>query len=164
MSRDDQALTALATRAGERLLASQLRLATAESCTGGWIAKIATDVAGSSAWFERGFVCYSNDAKMEMLGVGRRTLEEHGAVSKAVAVEMARGAVANRHARVSVSVTGVAGPDGGTAEKPVGLVWLAWYRRGGSLATYEGRFKGDREAVRLQSVHAALEGMLEFLS
>lgn len=153
----------LSVRVGDLLAGHGLRLAAAESCTGGGVAAAVTDVPGSSGWFERGFVCYSNEAKQEMLGVSPRTLAEHGAVSKAVAVEMARGAVANRRAQVSVAVTGVAGPDGGTADKPVGLVWLAWYRTGGSLATYQARFSGDRAAVRRQAVEAALHGLLEFL-
>lgn len=145
------------------LVENDLRLATAESCTGGWISKVLTDVAGSSQWFERGFVCYSDASKMEMLGVSPRTIETHGAVSKQTAIEMARGAVAHRRAKVSVAVTGIAGPDGGTDEKPVGLVWLAWYRQGGVLATYEGHFEGDRDAVRRQTVVAALQGLVEFL-
>ncbi|MGD8429052.1 MAG: CinA family protein [Ectothiorhodospiraceae bacterium] len=164
MAEGDQDLLVLARDVGERLNQRGIMLAAAESCTGGWISKVITDVPGSSQWFERGFVVYSNAAKMEMLGVSPRTLEEHGAVSKQAAVEMARGAVAHRKAKVSVAVTGVAGPDGGTPEKPVGLVWLAWYRNGGTLATYEGRFQGGREAVRRQAVVAALQGLIEFLS
>lgn len=163
MAESDQSLTNLARAAGDILARGDLRLATAESCTGGWISKVVTDVAGSSAWFERGFVCYSNAAKMEMLGVSARTLEQHGAVSKAVAVEMARGAITHRRAGVGVAVTGVAGPGGGTAEKPVGLVWLAWYRSGGALATFEGRFDGDREAIRRRTVEEALQGLIRFL-
>jgi len=141
----------------------ELMLVTAESCTGGWIAKAVTDIAGSSGWFERGVVCYSNDAKVETLGVSPRTLDEHGAVSRAVAVEMARGALVNRRAHVSIAVTGVAGPGGGTATKPVGLVWLAWSRRGGRVETRSERFPGDREAVRRGAVEAALRGLLEFV-
>lgn len=163
MTETNDNLMRLAAEVGERLSDRALRLATAESCTGGWVAKVLTDVAGSSRWFERGFVVYSNDSKMEMLGVSSRILERSGAVSKSAAIEMARGAVINRKAQVSVAVTGIAGPDGGTPEKPVGLVWLAWYRTGGALATYEGRFHGDREAVRRQAVVAALQGLLEFV-
>jgi nicotinamide-nucleotide amidase len=159
----DEALTELALAVGERLLRERLRLATAESCTGGWISKVATDVAGSSAWFERGFVCYSNEAKMEMLGVSARTLERHGAVSREVAVEMARGATAHRRAGVSVAVTGVAGPGGGTLDKPVGLVWIAWYRSGGVPRTLEARFDGGREAVRRSTVAEALRGLKRLL-
>lgn len=163
MADEEDTLFQLAGEVGERLSRHDLRLATAESCTGGWIAKVVTDVAGSSQWFERGFVAYSDDSKMELLGVSRRTLEQSGAVSKQVAVEMARGAVLNRRAQVSIAVTGIAGPGGGTPGKPVGLVWIAWYRTGGTLATYEGHFRGDREAVRREAVAASLRGLLEFV-
>lgn len=163
MAEAEDNLIRLAREVGERLSHHGLRLATAESCTGGWIAKIVTDMPGSSHWFERGFVVYSDDAKLEMLGVSPRTLKQFGAVSKSAAIEMARGAVMNRKAQISVSVTGIAGPDGGTPEKPVGLVWLAWYRTGGALATYEGHFHGDRDAVRRQAVAVALRGLLEFV-
>lgn len=164
MSCDDHSLFELAVRVGHLSRERNLRLATAESCTGGWISKVITDVAGSSEWFERGVVCYSNEAKVEMLGVSPRTLEEHGAVSRAVAGEMARGAIVNRRAQVSVAVTGVAGPDGGTPAKPVGLVWLAWYRQGARLETYAGRFDGDREAVRRQAVEVALQGVVDLIA
>lgn len=163
MGNSDSELLARAEQVGERLEALGLMLATAESCTGGWLSKVVTDVAGSSGWFERGFVTYSDDAKREMLGVSAKTLDAHGAVSKAVAVEMARGAVAHRRAKVSVAVTGIAGPGGGTADKPVGTVWLAWYRSGGHLATYHATFGGDREAVRRETVCKALDGLIEFL-
>lgn len=163
MGNSDEALLARAKEVGERLAALGIMIATAESCTGGWLSKLITDVAGSSEWFERGFVTYSNEAKREMLGISPRTLEVHGAVSKQVALEMARGAVAHRRAKVSVAITGIAGPGGGTADKPVGTVWLAWYRTGGRMATFEGRFDGDRDAVRRAAVMTALDGLKEFL-
>ncbi len=159
----ETSLAALARRVGAGLVEAELCLAAAESWTGGWIAKAATDVPGSSAWFERGFVCYSNAAKMEMLGVAASTLAAHGAVSEAVAAEMARGAVARSHAQIGVAVTGVAGPDGGSAEKPVGLVWLAWYRHDAPIATRKCHFEGDREAVRLGAALATFEGILATL-
>ncbi|MBA1148971.1 nicotinamide-nucleotide amidase [Ectothiorhodospiraceae bacterium WFHF3C12] len=163
MGNSEEVLQTRAREVGERLAALGIMLATAESCTGGWLSKVVTDVAGSSEWFERGFVTYSNAAKREMLGVSPKTLESHGAVSREVALEMARGAVAHRRAKVSVAITGVAGPDGGTAEKPVGTVWLAWYRTGGRMVTDEACFDGDREAVRRAAVLRALDGLLEFL-
>lgn len=163
MGNSDEELLARATQVGERLTASGTMLATAESCTGGWLSKVITDVAGSSEWFERGFVTYSDAAKREMLGVSPKTLEAHGAVSKLVAVEMARGAVAHRRAQVSVAITGIAGPGGGSEDKPVGTVWLAWYRFGGRIATHQSFFDGDRDDVRRAAVFAALDGMVEFL-
>ena len=152
-----------ARRAGSLLKGLGLRLTTAESCTGGWVAKVITDVAGSSQWFERGLIVYSNAAKMELLGVSADTLATYGAVSREVAVEMARGAVARAPAEVGLAVTGVAGPDGGTPAKPVGLVWLAWYRAGTAPVTFEGHFQGGREAIRREAVMAALRGLDDFL-
>lgn len=156
-------LDALATRLGERLMARGLILATAESCTGGWIAKCVTDVPGSSAWFERGFVTYHNRAKVEMLEVSATTLREHGAVSEAVVREMAEGALAHSGAQLAVAVSGVAGPGGGSDEKPVGTVWLAWAMVGANTRVQRYRFDGDREAVRRQAVAAALHGLLHSL-
>lgn len=138
-------------------------LATAESCTGGWIAKSCTDLAGSSAWFERGFVTYSNEAKQDMLGVKVVTLKQHGAVSEAVAAEMAGGALANSRAQIAVSVSGIAGPGGGTAGKPVGTVCFGWARQDASLHTETCHFSGSRESVRAQSVEHALRGVLNLL-
>jgi len=150
----------LAERLGRRLKAQRGKLVTAESCTGGWVAQIVTSVAGSSDWFERGFITYSNDSKHELLGVSRSTLEEHGAVSEETAREMARGALARSKATVALAVTGVAGPGGGSREKPVGMVCFAW--ASGDAATAETkRFSGDRESVRRQSVVHALEGLLK---
>jgi nicotinamide-nucleotide amidase len=156
---DDRALGELASKVGAALLARGWMLATAESCTGGWIAQAATSAAGSSAWFERGFVTYSNAAKQEMLGVRDATLASQGAVSEATVAEMATGAVERSRAQVAVAVSGVAGPTGGTPAKPVGMVCFAWASPAG-LRTQTRRFDGDREAVRRQSVAVALEGVL----
>jgi nicotinamide-nucleotide amidase len=153
----------LAQRVGQALAAQRLMLATAESCTGGLIAGAITDIAGSSGWFERGFVTYSNEAKLEMLGVRPETLAAHGAVSEATAAEMAQGAIANSRADFGVAVTGVAGPDGGAAEKPVGTVCFGWARKGGAVDTVTLHFAGDREAVRVATVEAALAGLLDRL-
>ncbi|WP_395702928.1 CinA family protein [Aquabacterium sp.] len=135
-------------------------MATAESCTGGLIAGACTDLAGSSDWFERGVVSYSNAAKTELLGVPAALIEAHGAVSEPVALAMARGALAHARAQWAVAVTGVAGPGGGTATKPVGLVWLAWAGPGGVEAEAH-RFPGDRAAVRSATVAHALQGLLD---
>jgi nicotinamide-nucleotide amidase len=152
----------LARAVGEAAKAKGLRIATAESCTGGLVAGAITDIAGSSDWLERGFVTYSNDAKRELLGVAETTLAAHGAVSEAVAAEMARGAVAASRADVAVAITGVAGPGGGTAAKPVGMVCFGW-ASAGAVRTETRRFSGDRAAVRAASVERALEGLLEML-
>ena len=144
-------------------MARRLMLATAESCTGGLIAGAITDIAGSSEWFERGFVTYSDEAKVEMLGVREETIRAHGAVSEATAAEMAQGALANSKADFAVAVTGVAGPGGGTTEKPVGMVCFAWARERG-VETATRHFPGDRQAVRLASVAVALAGLLDGLN
>lgn len=145
-----------------RLLQRQWLLATAESCTGGLIAGACTDLSGSSAWFERGFVTYSNAAKTELLGVPAPLIDEHGAVSEAVAHAMAIGAVQHSPAQVAVAVTGVAGPTGGTADKPVGLVWFG-FALPGQVLTERMNFAGDRAAVRAATVHHALTRLLELL-
>jgi nicotinamide-nucleotide amidase len=152
---------ALASRLGELLVKRRWTVATAESCTGGLIAGAITDVAGSSGWFERGFVTYSNEAKIEMLGVRAETLAAHGAVSEATAREMVTGALRNGGATLAVAVTGIAGPAGGTPTKPVGLVWLAWGRRDGPVEARAAQFPGDRAAVRAATVRVALEGLIE---
>jgi nicotinamide-nucleotide amidase len=152
----------LAKTLGARLRRASEILATAESCTGGWAAQVVTSVAGSSAWFERGFVTYSNEAKQELLGVRAETLRAHGAVSEETAREMARGALERSRATVSVSITGVAGPAGGTPEKPVGTVCFAW-ARSGEVRSETRRFGGDRESIRRQSVILALEGVMRAL-
>ncbi len=150
----------LALAVGDAAKARGARIATAESCTGGLVAGAITDVAGSSDWFDRGFVTYSNEAKRELLGVADATLAAHGAVSEAVAAEMAVGAVRASRADVAVGVTGVAGPGGGTAAKPVGMVCFGWASRGGGVRTETRYFPGDRAAVRASSVERALEGLL----
>ena len=155
------ALVTLATLAGTRLKARGLKLVTAESCTGGWVAEAVTAIPGSSDWFERGFVTYSNEAKQEMLGVRAETLDRTGAVSEETALEMARGALAASRAQVAVSITGVAGPTGGTAAKPVGMVCFGWAVAGGGADATTKHFPGDREQVRRQSVIFALQGVLE---
>jgi nicotinamide-nucleotide amidase len=154
---------ALAAKAGRRLKRAKARLVTAESCTGGWVAQAVTSIAGSSAWFERGFVTYSNAAKRELLGVKASTIRRHGAVSEATAREMAAGALARSRGTTSLAVTGVAGPSGGSVAKPVGMVCFAWAGKRGRLRSETRRFRGGREAVRRQSVVRALEGVLELL-
>ena len=156
-------MNALAARTGRRLKRAKALLVTAESCTGGWVAQAITAVAGSSAWFERGFVTYSNAAKHELLGVSKKTLKKFGAVSEESAREMASGALARSRGTVSLAVTGVAGPSGGSAAKPVGMVCFAWAGKRGRLRSETRRFRGGREAVRRQSVIRALEGVLELL-
>jgi nicotinamide-nucleotide amidase len=146
-----------------RLAARGAMLATAESCTGGWAAQALTALAGSSNWFERGFVTYSNGAKQEMLGVRPETLARHGAVSEETAREMALGAIAHSAASVGLAITGIAGPGGGTREKPVGTVCFAWVLKGAAACSETRHFTGDREAVRRQSVERALAGVLEVL-
>ena len=153
-------VTTLATLA-EQLTQRGWMLATAESCTGGWIAKCCTDVVGSSAWFDRGFVTYSNAAKQDMLGVRAETLAQYGAVSEAVVAEMATGALRHSQAHIAVAVSGIAGPSGGSPEKPVGTVCFAWAMRNGEVLTKTCQFAGDREAVRWQSVVFALNGILQ---
>lgn len=151
---------------GRELQLRELRVATAESCTGGWVAKILTDVSGSSAWFEYGYVTYSNRAKEDLLSVSRETLNATGAVSAATVLEMARGALGRSGADISVAVSGIAGPDGGSAEKPVGTVWFAWaWWDGASVQsrTHQALLAGDRESVRRESVAAALKGVLALL-
>jgi len=143
----------------DALRARGLMLATAESCTGGLIAGACTDLSGSSDWFERGFVTYSNAAKTELLGVPAALIDAHGAVSEPVARAMAEGAVAHSHAGLSVAVTGVAGPTGGSADKPVGTVWFGWCVNGVTHSEHQ-RFDGDRATVRAATVRHALAGLL----
>lgn len=155
-------LESLAERVGQALACKGWMLATAESCTGGWIAQVSTAIAGSSGWFERGFVTYSNAAKQEMLGVRAETLRQHGAVSEATVREMAAGALAMSRAQVAVAVSGIAGPGGGSAEKPVGTVWIAWaVAAGAGVVATRYHFAGDRQAVRELTVQQAMEGVLE---
>ena len=158
----DDAQMRLAAELGRQLLARRWRVATAESCTGGLVAGAITAIAGSSDWFERGFVTYSNAAKHEMLGVPAELIDKHGAVSEPVAGAMAAGAVANSAADCALAVTGVAGPGGGTSAKPVGMVCFGWVARG-SQRTATLHLPGDRAAVRDASVDAALAGLLELV-
>ena len=155
----DAELDALSRATGERLLALRHMLVTAESCTGGWIAKCMTDVPGSSAWFDCGMAAYSYEAKQALLGVRPQTLETHGAVSRECVVEMVSGALVHSGATIAVAVTGIAGPGGGSDDKPVGTVWIGWKRRGGYARAEMFEFAGDREAVRRQTVEAALKGL-----
>lgn len=153
----------LAQEAGELLDTHRIMLVTAESCTGGWISQALTSVAGSSAWFDRGFVSYSNAAKSDMLGVPASLIEEHGAVSEAVALAMAKGAIERSLGHMSVAVTGIAGPSGGTEDKPVGTVWIAWGQKLGYAEAEQFAFRGGRRQVRIQTAVAALEGVVKRL-
>nr|WP_198005032.1 CinA family protein [Alcanivorax sp. DG881] len=156
--RDEEILAAAQALAGS-LAQQRLLLTTAESCTGGGIAETLTGIAGASAWFDRGFVTYSNEAKLSMLGVSQSTLDRFGAVSEATALEMARGAISHSGAHVSVAVTGIAGPDGGTPDKPVGTVWIAWGQKLGYAEARRFQFDGDRNAVRQQAILEAILGL-----
>lgn len=156
---DDARLRQQAEQLGARLRAAHDHLVTAESCTGGWIAKTMTDIAGSSDWFDSGMVAYSYEAKQALLGVRPQTLETHGAVSRETVIEMVSGALVNSGASVAVAVTGIAGPGGGSEGKPVGTVWIGWKRRGGYARAQVFHFDGDRDAVRRQTVAAAVDGL-----
>lgn len=153
----DSELMQLSEQVGLALKARGATVTTAESCTGGWVAKAITDIAGSSAWFERGFVTYSNEAKAQMIGVREETLAQHGAVSEPVVVEMAIGALKAARAHFAVSISGIAGPDGGSEEKPVGTVWFAFVSASGEGITRRECFSGDRDAVRRQATAYALQ-------
>lgn len=159
----EKSLSDLSAEVGNRLQSKGLMLSVAESCTGGWLAKVVTDIPGSSGWFDRGFVTYTNQAKIDMLGVAAETLAAQGAVSEETVCEMAAGALARSRAQISVAISGVAGPGGGTPDKPVGTVWLAW-ARGGAVMARKASLRGDREAVRRESVVLALQGLLELLA
>jgi nicotinamide-nucleotide amidase len=159
----DKELEDLSIRVGAALLERKSMLACAESCTGGWVSEAVTATAGSSQWFERGFVTYSNAAKQELLGVKADTLRQDGAVSEAVVREMAAGALRRSHAQAALAISGVAGPTGGSPGKPVGTVCFAWVLQGGEPTAETLHFSGDREAVRKQSVIHALQGLLRML-
>lgn len=159
----ETSLYALAEALGLQLQSRQWQLALAESCTGGGIAKIVTDVAGSSTWFDRGFVTYSNSAKIELLDVQAATLERFGAVSRETALEMAAGALARSHADLVFAVTGIAGPGGGTPEKPLGTVFIAWQQRGQPGNCSNQQFSGDRAAIRQQATRYCLQQALQLL-
>ena len=159
----DGEIAELAAELGRRLAARRAFAATAESCTGGLVAGAITAIAGSSGWFDRGFVTYSNEAKMELLGVDGDTLERYGAVSEATAKAMAEGAIRASRANLAVAVTGIAGPSGGSAAKPVGMVCFAWALRGWPTTAATHRFIGDRAAVRRASVVVSLQGLIDRL-
>jgi nicotinamide-nucleotide amidase len=154
----------LAAKVGEALKSHGMLLATAESCTGGGVAQAITEVPGSSAWFERGFVTYSNLSKQQMLGVRESTLKQHGAVSEMTVREMVAGALQYSAAQVALSVSGIAGPDGGTIEKPVGTVWFAWGIKNGETRAQRYQLSGNRAEVRVQSVRIALQGVINLLN
>lgn len=155
----DDALLKLASEVGTALKRRNWMLALAESCTGGGVAEAITAIPGSSGWFDRGFITYSNASKNEMLGVSLQTLETHGAVSEPTAMEMAQGAVSRSHAQLAVAISGIAGPDGGTPEKPVGTVCFSW-ATGNDASSATAHFDGNRENVRRQAVEYALRGVL----
>ena len=157
----DDDLLKLSAELGTALKSRGWTLALAESCTGGWVAQCITAIAGSSAWFDRGFVTYSNAAKIEILGVTENTLDQHGAVSEQTAREMALGALKHSHASITAAITGIAGPDGGTQEKPVGTVCFAWATANGYIKTVTRHLSGDREEVRRVSVKTALQGLID---
>ena len=157
-------MDALATQVGAALKAHGLMLTTAESCTGGGVASALTDIGGSSVWFERGFVTYSNEAKRDMLGVAQETLVRFGAVSEAVVREMVAGALQHSQSGMALAVSGIAGPDGGTADKPVGTVWFAWGIKDGTCVARLHRLAGSRAEVREQAVRIALQGVLDMLN
>lgn len=153
----DEKITLLAIQLGQFLVNKKMMIATAESCTGGGIAQAITEISGSSAWFDRGFITYSNQAKMQMLQVKKGSLEKKGAVSEEVAIEMVEGALNNSHTELAVSVTGIAGPTGGTVKKPVGTVYIAWKEKGESANCRKHVFLGDRREIRQQTIAAALK-------
>jgi nicotinamide-nucleotide amidase len=155
----DNELFELAQQLGQLLKSKEKKIATAESCTGGWIAQMITEVSGSSAWFDRGFVTYSNAAKMQMLGVKPETLDKFGAVSVQTATEMVTGTLAHSDADCAIAVTGIAGPDGGTAEKPVGTVFIAWADKNKDIKVVQKKLMGNRHQIRRQTVKIALEGL-----
>jgi len=157
----DASLLTRVNEVAELLLQQNKRLVTAESCTGGWVAKCCTDLPGSSVWFDRGFVTYSNQAKQDQLNVGLETLNDNGAVSLAVVEEMALGALANSQADISVALTGIAGPGGGSELKPVGTVWIGWGIKNGGVHSICFQFDGDRESIRKQAVFEALGGIIK---
>jgi len=160
----DDELQQLAAELGEKLLARGWMLATAESCTGGWVGQLLTSLPGSSQWYERGFITYANAAKVEMLGVPEATLATHGAVSEATASAMAAGALAHSHAQATLAISGIAGPGGGTPQKPVGLVCYGWALADGTVMSSTCRLDGDREEIRSRAVAAALRGLIDLIA
>jgi len=160
----DTELHQLAVELGEKLIARGWMLASAESCTGGWVGQLLTSLPGSSHWYERGFITYANAAKIEMLGVPEATLATHGAVSEETASAMAAGALAHSHAQASLAISGIAGPGGGTPQKPVGLVCYGWALADGTVMSSTCRLDGDRDEIRSRAVAAALRGLIELIS
>ena len=160
----DSVLDSLSARLGDLLLNNGLFVATAESCTGGGVAEIITRTPGSSGWFERGFVSYSNTSKHELLGIGTGMLEKYGAVSREVAEAMVSGAIKNSHAQTGLAITGIAGPAGGSDEKPAGTVWIAWQIKNNDPVCKHFLFHGDRKQVRMQACQEALQGLINLLS
>ncbi|MBU1395335.1 MAG: CinA family protein [Gammaproteobacteria bacterium] len=159
----DEELLQLAAELSGKLIARGWMLATAESCTGGWAGQLLTSLPGSSHWYERGFITYANAAKIEMLGVPEETLATHGAVSEETACAMATGALAHSHAQATLAISGIAGPGGGTPQKPVGLVCYGWALADGTLMSSICRLDGDREEIRSRAVAAALRGLIELI-
>lgn len=160
---NDNELQPLLETVAQKMISRHLKLATAESCTGGWVAKAVTDLAGSSNWFECGLVTYSNQSKQDWLGVDSIALEQHGAVSQAVVKAMVLGLLDRCIANIGVSISGIAGPDGGTELKPVGTVWIAWAKPGQLFEATRYHFEGDRNQVRQQAVFEALLGVLRLI-
>ena len=160
----DEELNQLAIELGDKMQARGWMLATAESCTGGWVGQLVTAQPGSSHWFERGFITYANDAKVEMLGVPAETIATHGAVSEETASAMAAGALANSHAQAALAISGIAGPGGGTPQKPVGLVCYGWALADGTLMSSTCRLDGDREEIRSRAVAASLRGLIDLIA
>lgn len=160
----DEELLQLAHHLGQKLHEKGWMLTTAESCTGGWLAQVITAIPGSSAWFDRGFITYSNQSKMDMLDVAAATLESRGAVSEETVQEMAAGALKHSRAQISASISGIAGPGGGTREKPIGLVCNGWALSDGTVLSSTCRLSGDREEIRSRAVAAALRGLIELLA
>ena len=159
----DEELHQLARELGDKLLARGWMLATAESCTGGWVGQLLTSLPGSSHWYERGFITYANDAKIEMLDVPAELIANHGAVSEETASAMAAGALAHSHAQAALAISGIAGPGGGTPHKPVGLVCYGWALADGTVLSSTCRLDGDREEIRSRAVAAALRGLIELI-
>ena len=159
----DSIACSLAEQSGRLLLMNEFALVTAESCTGGGLAEIITRVPGCSAWFDRGFITYSNSSKQEILGITHDVLNMYGAVSEETARAMVDGALTNSHAQVGIAITGIAGPEGGTDEKPVGTVCLAWQQEGDSIRSVQVLFDGDRQQIRHQACLMALQGLIDML-
>lgn len=159
----DEELHQLAIELGGKLRARGWMLATAESCTGGWVGQLLTSLPGSSEWFERGFITYANAAKIEMLGVSEEILAAYGAVSEQTAAAMAAGALKHSHAQAALAISGIAGPGGGTPQKPVGLVCYGWALADGTVMSSTCRLDGDREEIRSRAVAAALRGLIELI-